>query len=272
MRGGSRAGWRILRDGAAHGAWNMGVDEALLATAARTGAPTFRLYGWQGSWLSLGYAQDLPRQQGQACSRSGVGLVRRATGGRAVLHGCDLTYCVTAPLELIPSGLDGSYEALSGALLDALRAVGVGADCSASDAPASRHALFDCFQHPAAHEICVSGRKLVGSAQRRWNGAFLQHGSIRLSADPTAAATAAGLAGSAATSLEEEGHHIDVTSLRDACIESFGARLGGRWELGTLSEIERVHAHKRRVAHQQNSLQLSGLTHRNGSRAPLSDR
>jgi lipoate-protein ligase A len=268
----SRASWRVLVDGAAHGAWNMGVDEALLETAARTGVATFRLYGWQGPWLSVGYAQELPLQRVQACQRSSVGLVRRTTGGRAVLHGCDLTYCVAAPLDILPAGLHGSYEALSWALLDALHAVGVPADRSASDLPAPGRTVFDCFQRPAAHEICLDGRKLAGSAQRRWKGALLQHGSIRVSPDPETAAVAAGLAGGAATSLVQEGHRVASKCLRNACLESFSARLGGRWERGLLSKIEWAHAHERHVAHHANSLEMPGLAHRNGSRASLSDR
>ena len=70
----------------------MGVDEALLASAVRAGTTSLRLYGWAGPWLSLGYAQPLEPEHARQLEAAGVGWVRRVTGGRAVLHGADLTY------------------------------------------------------------------------------------------------------------------------------------------------------------------------------------
>ena len=215
----------------------MGVDEALLATAA-TGSATLRLYSWDGPWLSLGYGQRCGDELVRACRSAGVGLVRRATGGRAVLHGADLTYAVAAPEAALPPGLRGSYEKVADLLLAALAAVGVAsaksATASASAAtpgsagsgPGRSHGLdgsdgFDCFEVAAADEICLGGSKLAGSAQRRAGGAVLQHGSIRLQADPTAAARAVGLLGAGATSLRESGHPVSERDLRAALIEAF---------------------------------------------------
>ena len=75
----------------------MGMDEALLASVVAGGPPTLRLYRWQGAWLSLGYSQRLSSRRLAACRQAGVGVVRRVTGGRAVLHGGDLTYAVSVP-------------------------------------------------------------------------------------------------------------------------------------------------------------------------------
>ena len=115
-----------------------------------------------------------------ACAEAGVGVVRRATGGLAVLHGADLTYAVAAPEALLPAGLRPTYEALGAALLAALRVLGVDAQRSAAASAGAGPGGFDCFAEPVADELCVGGRKLVGSAQRRGAGGVLQHGSLRL--------------------------------------------------------------------------------------------
>ena len=184
--------WRLLVDGAASGPWNMGVDEALMASAA-TGRPALRFYGWLGPWLSLGYAQRLDPARRAACEAAGVGVVRRATGGGAVLHGADLTYAVTAPETLLPGGLGATYAAVASGLVEGLRELGIAALRASPAAPRGTARAFDCFAEPAGDEICVEGRKLVGSAQRRAGGALLQHGSLRLGADPARVREAAGL-------------------------------------------------------------------------------
>ncbi len=79
--------WRLLLDDAGSGFWNMAVDQALLESASLDGVASLRLYTWQGPWLSLGYGQRLEEERRAACDAAGVGVVRRVTGGRAVLHG-----------------------------------------------------------------------------------------------------------------------------------------------------------------------------------------
>ena len=222
----------------------MGVDEALLASAV-AGRSTLRLYTWDGPWLSLGYGQRCGSGLALACREANVGLVRRATGGRAVLHGGDLTYAIAAPEGSLPPGVRGSYGKVAEVLLGALAAVGVaavqtpggsrsneppvgpesGPESDGLSAPRAPSAPFDCFEAPAADEICLNGAKLAGSAQRRAGGAVLQHGSIRLTPDPEAAARAVGLLGPGATSLLESGHRVAESDLRRAAVESFRAVL-----------------------------------------------
>jgi len=214
--------WRLLLDGLAAGSWNMGVDEALLASAAEGGVPTLRLYGWQGPWLSLGYGQRLGSERLAACAEAGVGVVRRATGGLAVLHGADLTYAVAAPERLLPAGLRPTYA-------------------PAGAGPGG----FDCFAGPAADELCVGGRKLVGSAQRRGGGGVLQHGSLRLAPDPAPARCATGLGGAAATSLQELGCRVASERLHSVLIEAFAAALDARLERGVLAPAEAALAARR---------------------------
>jgi lipoate-protein ligase A len=174
--------WRLLVDAPADGAWNMAVDEILLdGVAAGAAPPTLRFYEWMPACLSLGYFQPFNVVDTDGCRRLGVDVVRRPTGGRAILHDRELTYSVVLPASLL--GHDGgvlpSYYRLSLALQDGLRRLGVAATLapeSAGIGPTAHGPV--CFDRPSAHEILLQGRKLVGSAQMRRGGAILQHGSI----------------------------------------------------------------------------------------------
>ena len=174
--------WRLLVDAPADGAWNMAVDEILLdSVAAGAAPPTLRFYEWMPACLSLGYFQPFDVVDMDGCRRLGVDVVRRPTGGRAILHDRELTYSVALPASLL--GHDGgvlpSYYRLSLALQDGLRRLGVPATLapqSAARSPVAHGPV--CFDRPSAHEILLQGRKLVGSAQMRRGGGILQHGSI----------------------------------------------------------------------------------------------
>jgi len=179
--------WRLILTSPARGAWNMAVDEALLEAVGRGGSlPVLRLYAWQPPCLSLGYAQpfsdvDIPRLKTR-----GWELVRRPTGGRAILHTDELTYSVIAPLNepRLAGTLLESYNRLAGALLAALRTLGLPVEMQARS-PASRTENTNpvCFEVPSTYEITVGGKKLVGSAQARRKDGILQHGSLPLTGD-----------------------------------------------------------------------------------------
>ncbi len=236
------ARWRLLLDGPGAGCWNMAVDEALLRSAQRGAAPTLRFYAWDGTWLSLGFAQRLDGPRRAACREAGVGIVRRATGGRAVLHGADLTYAVAAPVDALPAGLDATYALIGAALRQALIQLGIPAEPAAGGSEAPGPGGFDCFQSVAAHEICARGRKLAGSAQRRAGGGVLQHGSLRLGPDLVAARVAAGLVQEGATSLAELGFSLAAERVRAACIGAFESVLPADLAEGTLDEVELAQA------------------------------
>ena len=240
----------LIEASPATGWWNMALDETLLAAATQGAAPSLRLYGWDGAWLSLGYAQRFDATALDACRAVGVEVVRRVTGGRAVLHGADLTYAIAAPEALLPGGLEESYRALSDALLAALRTLGIEAErAPGGRARPAERADFDCFAEAATDELCVGGRKLAGSAQRRAGGALLQHGSIRLADDPPAAARIAGT-GRGATSLAGLG--CDPVAARDALLtalpRALAERLGLPWADAALAPEEHATASRRAAA------------------------
>ncbi len=260
--------WRLLVDPiAATGWWNMAVDEVLLGSATTGAAPVLRLYSWSAPWLSLGYGQPLRAATGAACRDAGVEVLRRVTGGRAVLHGADLTYAVAAPATALPDGLDASYRLLSDAILLALRELGVEADRAASAAAIAPSAGFDCFASAATDEICVGGRKLAGSAQRRASGAVLQHGSIRVEPDPVSAAEAVGL-GRGATSLRELGVSADRARdvLGQALPMALGKLLGVRLVADALGSEERRAAEEAALQIRRDPLQRRNAGTRSASR------
>jgi len=176
-----------------------------------------------------------------------VGVVRRVTGGRAVLHGGDLTYALAAPTALLPDGLHASYRLVAEALLAALRSLGVEAERSGLEAPGPDRDAFDCFERAAPEEVCAAGRKLAGSAQRRTGAGVLQHGSLRVVPDPPGAGRAARVDGGVATSLRELGIDASVEAVRDRCIQAFAEALGARFQRGSLGPSERRWAALRRA-------------------------
>jgi lipoate-protein ligase A len=181
--------WRLLITPPAGGAMNMAVDEALWsARLTNDGPPTVRFFSWEPPTVSVGYGQSLDaRLNLEACARLGVGLVRRPTGGSAIYHDTherELTYSVVAGIEDFDDAGDllGAYRWIARGLLDGLRRLGVAAEMVAVSPSSGTQPVF-CFARTGSYEIEVGGRKLVGSAQRRRRGGFLQHGSVMLGAD-----------------------------------------------------------------------------------------
>ena len=183
--------FRLLVTEPLDGAANMALDEALLLSRLRHGSPpTLRFFAWAPPTISLGYGQRLDgRIDTGAAEAMGVGLVRRATGGSAILHeGPDLeiTYSVAAATGDFDGAGDllETYRWIGEGLLAGLRALGAPVEMvpvQPSD-PAAMPAF--CFARTGSFELEVDGRKLVGSAQRRQGAAFLQHGAIMLGALP----------------------------------------------------------------------------------------
>ena len=175
--------WRLLRTNAADAATNMALDEALLDRARATGEAVVRVYEWATPSLSLGRNQATAGwYSARRAAAAGVSVVRRLTGGRAVVHARELTYSVTAPV-VAGEPLRQSYARINAVLVGALRRLGVAAEVAGAHRTAPRPDASPCFEAPTAGELVVRGRKLVGSAQWRDDGALLQHGSVLVDDD-----------------------------------------------------------------------------------------
>jgi len=174
----------------------MARDSALQARAARTGETVFSIYSWTRPTLSFGRHQPAAGLYDIEKIRSAnVDIVRRPTGGRAILHDHEVTYSVTAPLQ-DAAPLRETYARINRILLDGLGRLGVNAGLASATARAPAPSTRPCFETPGEGELVASGNKLVGSAQWRDNGALLQHGSILVDDDqsslPSFAAAADG--------------------------------------------------------------------------------
>jgi lipoate-protein ligase A len=200
------AQWRVLTSYDMPGSYHMALDELLLESVIAGGAPVVRFYTWQPAALSLGVNQHIGEINRAECANRGIGLVRRLTGGRAVLHQHELTYSVIAPDNdpRVSGGVIESYRKISGALVLGLQSLGVDVSLAAPNkallravSAAGRTSELDlpeaaeiastngaiCFDVSSAYELEAHGRKLVGSAQARRGGAILQHGSVLLDID-----------------------------------------------------------------------------------------
>ncbi len=172
---------RLILDAPAAGDWNMAVDEALLMSAGQVGQVTLRFYGWQAPTLSLGYFQPHAQRDSHAASRA-CPVVRRGTGGGAIVHDRELTYSFVAPIDdRLSADVEQLYYAFHETLLAALATWGVLAELCVTPTKLTRDAEpFLCFQRRSAGDVLLRTHKIGGSAQRRHYGAVLQHGSVLL--------------------------------------------------------------------------------------------
>jgi lipoate-protein ligase A len=157
----------------------MERDRRLLAAHRPGDDPVLRIYRWDPPAVSIGYNQKTEDFAADAARTAGFDVVRRPTGGRAILHAEELTYAVvgTSPGPLFGDSLHAVYMTINRALVAFLADLGLAAEISDGESRADARGLV-CFKSAGRYEIGVGGRKLVGSAQRRSGGCFLQHGSI----------------------------------------------------------------------------------------------
>ena len=246
--------WRLLITPPARGAWNMAVDEAILESIARGDSlPTLRLYAWTPACLSLGHAQPYADVDSPRLRAHGWEVVRRVTGGRAILHTDELTYSVTGPTDeprLTGSVLE-SYNRLARALLAAVRDLGLRVEMKEGKADESGATNPVCFEVPSTYEITVDGKKLIGSAQARRKDGVLQHGSLPLTGDLTRicqalvfkdeaarADASRRLLARAATVESVLGQAVPWESAARSMVRAFEAELGLSFERGKLSPQE----------------------------------
>jgi len=182
----SMKSWGLLIDPVPRsGPANMAVDEYLFACLGKEPRTTVRFYSWERPTASLGYSQVAAKTLDLAyCRQNGVDVVRRITGGKLVLHWREITYSiVSSDTEPFALTLAESYRVISAALIRGLEKMGLRARL-AGPAPSSySRGNMPCFAYPARDEIEIDGRKIIGSAQKRVAGRFLQHGSMPLQDD-----------------------------------------------------------------------------------------
>lgn len=233
--------WRLIVDPDLSGVENMAIDEVLL-TGVESGTgdmPVLRLYGWSEPTVSVGYAQDP-----SVFTRAGLPVVRRITGGRAVIHDDEVTYSLSAPSShpLFAGGIASSYTVISGCIIAALNDIGVSATLSRPQgrekgAAGQKDA---CFYTPSRSEVLVEGRKLVGSSQRRFKSAFLQHGSILFAIDAEAHDALFGPGVVEKMACVSSFSRAGKEALRHALVERFSEGLGADFTEGVLTDAERI--------------------------------
>ena len=188
--------WRLIKDSYHTGFMNMAIDEAIMM-AHREGLvpPTIRFYQWSPPAVSLGYFQDLKKEiDVDACKNLGVDIVRRPTGGKAVLHDKELTYSfiIRENHPLVNASILETYKKISGGMIRGLSYLGIKAELvplreKLKSTPSGNEAKSKiphsdiksiCFSVPSQYEVQVTGKKIVGSAQVRKREIVLQHGSL----------------------------------------------------------------------------------------------
>lgn len=233
----------------------MAIDEAILEAVGTGSVPTtLRFYDWQPPCLSLGYAQPISDADQGALMDRGWDLVRRPTGGRAILHIEELTYSVIGSHHeprLAGSVLE-SYQRLSRALLEALQQFGAEAESKEQEVQAANATKGPvCFETPSHYEITVRGKKIIGSAQARRKEGILQHGSLPLTGEinrivqvlsfPDEASrnqAASRLAQRAATLESVLGSRVNWLTVAQTLQEAFSHALNLQLEPGSITEAE----------------------------------
>lgn len=167
------------------GSFNMAVDEYMFRRLDKPARTTVRFYRWERPTASLGYSQRAENVLNlESCRKHGIDVVRRITGGKLVLHWREITYAVvSSDTSAFSSTLVESYRRISLALIMGLKKMGLQARLAGPPPSSYPRGNMPCFAYPARDEIELDGRKIVGSAQKRVGGRFLQHGSIPLQGD-----------------------------------------------------------------------------------------
>ena len=168
--------------------FNMALDEAISeAVIEKLSPPTLRIYKWEKPSVSIGYFQKITDINLDHCAQKDYPIVRRPTGGRAILHESELTYSFSSRYDSLSfkGRLLEDYSIISKALLSGLKLVGVDANNSLSRERGNGHKNPACFKAVSYGEVTVKGKKVIGSAQKRYSNGLLQQGSILLNFNAT---------------------------------------------------------------------------------------
>lgn len=235
--------WRLIYSPALPGAWNMAIDEAmLLAHAAGLTPPTLRLYRWQPPAISLGLLQPFEAINETACRQLGFEIVRRPSGGGAVLHQHEITYAVVVDGKLCPYGSSvlSTYRWLAEGLKAGLKRLGVDISSSPPSQSTSPTTKSFCFARLTDADLSVNGRKLGGAAQARKRNFLLQHGSIPLRLNMEAIERIFGSTDRGQFTWVEEvlGRDIALDEFAEALVQGFSEALSIAFTVGGLTPAE----------------------------------
>ena len=231
--------WRLILDHNHRAAYNMAADETILRSYADGNSlPTLRIYGWEKPAVSLGYFQDAEKSKidQEYCRNLDIEIVRRPTGGRAVVHGWDITFSVAIGERDIPNDFHsvlGSHTWLMKGIIAGFQELGIQAEMGSSERSASRGQSQDCFAHTADCDVRVGKEKVAGAAQVRKWGAILEQGSIPYE-PPTIDVFGKSTQGPKSTVLAE----IPFKAARMAMVVGFEKALGLHFVATTLSRAE----------------------------------
>lgn len=236
--------WRLMVEAEGRrGSWNMALDHAL-AECLQPGTGVLRLYAWSPHAVSFGRNEPaLGVYDPASAAGEGVDCVRRPTGGRAVLHAWEVTYCAVFGVRVL-GGAREAYVRVNQGLVAGLTALGCPAQVSHAGSVLPPDAG-PCFQVPAPGEVVLHGRKLVGSAQVRIGDAILQHGSVILRGDQALVARLAGGEDdpSPPATLEGAVGAVGWSETAAALAAGMALALGGAWNEGGATPREQSRAH-----------------------------
>ena len=249
------ATWRLLDTDESDGTTNMSIDEAIMyAVKEKKSPPTLRFYGWSPPCVSIGYMQNIDEIDLEICREKGYSLVRRLTGGRAVLHIDELTYSVIASQNeaQVAGDILTSYHRLSLGLMKGLQILG-GSVTQSDRFNSRKQGSSACFEVPSHYEVKSYGRKLIGSAQVRRNGVVLQHGAIPLKGDISRLIDVLSISESDKDNLRKKllkraialdeaiGRSVTYDEVVKVIVKGFEQALNLNFEPGTLSDYEKIY-------------------------------
>jgi lipoate-protein ligase A len=223
--------WRLIDSGPCAASHNMAVDEALaLSVRNRHSPPVLRFYEWLEPSVTIGSFQKINSINVSYCREHRIPLVRRLTGGRAILHGKELTYSLSARTDNEPfsSGLLGSYMKIAEAFRVAFASSGLSPEIRGRRERSNGMKIPHCFHSTSFGEITLQGKKVAGAAQKRWRESFLQQGSLPFEIEREAIQGIFGIQSSAELNdrmigLLEAAPWIDPGRLKEAIRSSFEA-------------------------------------------------
>lgn len=219
--------WRFIDTGACRAPYNMALDEAIAMAVKRGNSPpTLRLYEWDIPSVSVGYFQRMRDINIDYCRERSIPIVRRPTGGRAILHNHEITYSFSVKTEygVFSKGLLDSYKKISRAFGLALSKIGLASELKLQKEPHRNRSPL-CFQSTSYGEITINSKKVIGSAQKRWTDGLLQQGSIPFIIDEDEIAKVFRLKsseiGKKFTGLKKILSNLNIESFKDAIRVSF---------------------------------------------------